>query len=145
MNKLGCRVIFEPGRLIAGNAGILVTEVLYVKEGEGRTFVIVDAAMNDLIRPTLYDAYHRIGPVVRDGRAARSSATSSARSARPAISSPAAAPCRARSRRPPRRLFGRRLRRGAGRHLQFPPARAGGAGQRRAISPSCARARPMMS
>ena len=63
MNKIGCRVIFEPGRLIAGNAGILVTEVIYVKEGEGRNFVIVDAGMNDLVRPTLYDAYHRIGPV----------------------------------------------------------------------------------
>jgi diaminopimelate decarboxylase len=67
MNKIGCRVIFEPGRLIAGNAGILVTEVIYVKEGEGRNFVIVDAAMNDLIRPTLYDAYHRIGPVRETG------------------------------------------------------------------------------
>ena len=63
MNKIGCRVIFEPGRLIAGNAGILVTGVVYVKDGGDRTFVIVDAAMNDLIRPTLYDAYHRIGPV----------------------------------------------------------------------------------
>jgi diaminopimelate decarboxylase len=63
MNKIACRVIFEPGRLIAGNAGILVTEVVYVKTGGDRTFVIVDAAMNDLIRPTLYDAYHRIGPV----------------------------------------------------------------------------------
>jgi diaminopimelate decarboxylase len=63
MNKIGCRVVFEPGRLIAGNAGILVTEVLYLKEGGDRTFVIVDAAMNDLVRPTLYDAYHRIGPV----------------------------------------------------------------------------------
>ncbi len=63
MNKIGCRVVFEPGRLIAGNAGILVTQVIYVKEGQDRTFVIVDAAMNDLIRPTLYDAYHRIGPV----------------------------------------------------------------------------------
>jgi diaminopimelate decarboxylase len=63
MNKIGCRLIFEPGRLIAGNAGILVTEVIYVKEGEGHTFVVVDAAMNDLIRPTLYDAFHRIGPV----------------------------------------------------------------------------------
>ena len=64
MNKIGCRVLFEPGRMIAGNAGILVTEVLYVKEGGDRTFVIVDAAMNDLVRPTLYDAHHRIGPVV---------------------------------------------------------------------------------
>ncbi len=62
MNKIGCRVLFEPGRLIAGNAGILVAEVLYVKAGGERTFVVVDAAMNDLIRPTLYDAYHRIGP-----------------------------------------------------------------------------------
>ncbi len=64
MNKIGCRVLFEPGRLIVGNAGILVTEVLYVKEGGDRTFVVVDAAMNDLVRPTLYDAHHRIGPVV---------------------------------------------------------------------------------
>ena len=60
---LGAKLIFEPGRLIAGNAGILVCEVAYVKEGEGKTFVIVDAAMNDLIRPTLYEAYHAIWPV----------------------------------------------------------------------------------
>ena len=61
--KLNCRAIFEPGRLIVGNAGVLVTKVLYVKEGEGKTFVIVDAAMNDLIRPTLYEAHHEIKPV----------------------------------------------------------------------------------
>ena len=61
---LGVRLIFEPGRMIAGNAGVLVTQVLYVKEGEGRTFLIVDAGMNDLIRPALYDAYHEIKPVV---------------------------------------------------------------------------------
>ncbi len=67
MNKIGCRVIFEPGRLIAGNAGILVAQVIYVKEGGDRTFVIVDAAMNDLVRPTLYDAWHRIGPVIESG------------------------------------------------------------------------------
>jgi diaminopimelate decarboxylase len=60
---LGCRLIFEPGRLIIGNAGILATRVLYVKQGEAKTFVIVDAAMNDLIRPTLYDAHHEIVPV----------------------------------------------------------------------------------
>jgi diaminopimelate decarboxylase len=60
---LGLRLVFEMGRLIAGNAGVLVTEVIYVKEGAGKTFVIVDAAMNDLIRPTLYDAYHDIKPV----------------------------------------------------------------------------------
>ncbi|WP_350335492.1 diaminopimelate decarboxylase [Coralliovum pocilloporae] len=63
VRALDCKVIFEPGRLIAGNAGLLVTEVVYVKEGEGKTFVIVDAAMNDLIRPTLYEAWHEIGPV----------------------------------------------------------------------------------
>lgn len=60
---LGCRLIFEPGRLIAGNAGILVASVLYVKRGEAKTFVIIDAAMNDLVRPTLYDAHHEILPV----------------------------------------------------------------------------------
>jgi diaminopimelate decarboxylase len=60
---LGCKLIFEPGRLIVGNAGILVTRVLYVKRGEAKTFVIVDAAMNDLIRPTLYDAHHDIRTV----------------------------------------------------------------------------------
>jgi diaminopimelate decarboxylase len=60
---LGCTLIFEPGRLIVGNAGILLTRVIYVKRGEAKTFVIVDAAMNDLVRPTLYEAYHDIKPV----------------------------------------------------------------------------------
>lgn len=60
---LGLKVILEPGRLIAGNAGILVSSVIHVKEGEAKNFLIVDAAMNDLIRPTLYDAYHAIRPV----------------------------------------------------------------------------------
>jgi diaminopimelate decarboxylase len=60
---LDCTLIFEPGRLIVGNAGILVTRVIYVKHGEARNFVIVDAAMNDLIRPTLYEAYHDLLPV----------------------------------------------------------------------------------
>jgi diaminopimelate decarboxylase len=60
---LNCRLIFEPGRLLVGNAGILVTRVLFVKEGEAKKFVVVDAAMNDLIRPTLYEAYHEIWPV----------------------------------------------------------------------------------
>jgi diaminopimelate decarboxylase len=60
---LGCRLIFEPGRLIVGNAGILVTRVLFVKRGEAKNFVVVDAAMNDLIRPTLYDAHHEIWSV----------------------------------------------------------------------------------
>ena len=63
IKPLGLKTIFEPGRLIVGNAGILVTEVIFVKEGDARNFVIVDAAMNDLIRPTLYDAFHIIRPV----------------------------------------------------------------------------------
>ncbi|MDH6234071.1 diaminopimelate decarboxylase [Mesorhizobium soli] len=63
--KLGLKVMFEPGRLIVGNAGILVSEVIYVKEGDAKNFLIVDAAMNDLIRPTLYDAFHDIKPVVQ--------------------------------------------------------------------------------
>ncbi|MBW8282361.1 MAG: diaminopimelate decarboxylase [Rhizobium sp.] len=61
---LDCKIVAEPGRLIVGNAGILVTDVIYVKDGGDKTFVIVDAAMNDLIRPTLYDAHHEIRPVV---------------------------------------------------------------------------------
>jgi diaminopimelate decarboxylase len=60
---LGCRLIFEPGRLLVGNAGVLVARVLYVKHGEAKTFVIVDAGMNDLVRPTLYEAHHEIRPV----------------------------------------------------------------------------------
>jgi diaminopimelate decarboxylase len=60
---LGCTLIFEPGRLLVGNAGILLTRVLYLKRAEAKTFVIVDAAMNDLVRPTLYYAYHEIRPV----------------------------------------------------------------------------------
>jgi diaminopimelate decarboxylase len=60
---LGCELIFEPGRLIAGNAGILVAKVIYVKKTDSRDFLIVDAAMNDLIRPSFYEAYHEILPI----------------------------------------------------------------------------------
>jgi diaminopimelate decarboxylase len=68
---LDCRLIFEPGRLIVGNAGILVTRVLFVKRGEAKNFIVVDAAMNDLIRPTLYDAHHEIRPVAEPAAARR--------------------------------------------------------------------------
>jgi diaminopimelate decarboxylase len=68
---LGCTLIFEPGRLIVGNAGILLTRVLYVKRGEAKTFVVVDAAMNDLVRPTLYEAWHDIWPVQEPAGGAR--------------------------------------------------------------------------
>jgi diaminopimelate decarboxylase len=62
-HNLGCTLMFEPGRLIVGNAGILVARVIHVKHGDGKNFVIIDAAMNDLIRPTLYEAHHDILPV----------------------------------------------------------------------------------
>jgi diaminopimelate decarboxylase len=61
--SLGAKVVMEPGRMMVGNAGILVTQVIYVKKTDGHAFVIVDGAMNDLIRPTLYEAHHEIHPV----------------------------------------------------------------------------------
>lgn len=63
VGHLGCELVFEPGRMLVGNAGVMVTRVLYVKEAAERRFVIVDAAMNDLIRPALYEAWHDIKPV----------------------------------------------------------------------------------
>jgi diaminopimelate decarboxylase len=63
---IDCTLIFEPGRVIAGNAGILVTKVLYTKSNEEKNFVVVDAGMNDLIRPSLYNSYHQIQPVMMD-------------------------------------------------------------------------------
>ena len=64
LGHLGCEIEIEPGRLIAGNAGLLVSSVIYMKSGEGRDFLILDAAMNDLIRPAMYDAHHDIIPVI---------------------------------------------------------------------------------
>ena len=64
LGHLNCEIEIEPGRLIAGNAGILVSQVIYVKEGEDRKFLILDAAMNDLIRPAMYEAHHDIDPVI---------------------------------------------------------------------------------
>ncbi len=64
VGHLGCEIEIEPGRLIVGNAGLMVSEVIYVKSGEGRDFLILDSAMNDLIRPAMYDAHHDIIPVI---------------------------------------------------------------------------------
>ena len=64
VGDLGCEIEIEPGRLISGNAGVLLTSVIYVKSGEGRDFLILDGAMNDLIRPAMYDAHHDIVPVI---------------------------------------------------------------------------------
>jgi diaminopimelate decarboxylase len=69
--SLDCTLVFEPGRLIVGNAGVLVTRVLYVKNGDAKTFVIVDAGMNDLVRPTLYEAHHEIRPIIEPSAGAR--------------------------------------------------------------------------
>lgn len=63
VGHLGCHLVFEPGRLLVGNAGILVSRVIYVKSGRTRRFVIVDAAMNDLMRPAMYDSWHEIKPL----------------------------------------------------------------------------------
>ena len=68
LKQSGCTIILEPGRSLVGNAGILVTRVIYTKEGEAKNFVVVDAGMNDLIRPSLYEAYHEIVPVVKKKR-----------------------------------------------------------------------------
>ena len=64
VGHLGCEIEIEPGRLIAGNAGVLLARVIYRKAGEGRDFLILDAAMNDLVRPAMYDAWHDIVPVI---------------------------------------------------------------------------------
>ncbi len=69
VGDLGCEIEIEPGRLISGNAGLLVASVIYVKEGEGRDFLILDAAMNDLVRPSMYGAHHDIVPVIEPGAA----------------------------------------------------------------------------
>jgi diaminopimelate decarboxylase len=66
VRPLGCRLLIEPGRALVGPAGVLLTRVLYIKENRTKTFVVVDAAMNDLIRPVLYDAMHPITPAIRD-------------------------------------------------------------------------------
>ncbi|WP_138421937.1 diaminopimelate decarboxylase [Maritimibacter alexandrii] len=64
VGDLGCEIEIEPGRLIAGNAGLMVSSVIYLKHGEGRDFLILDSAMNDLVRPSMYDAHHDIVPVI---------------------------------------------------------------------------------
>ena len=91
LRGLGVHLLLEPGRAIVGPAGVLLTRVLYRKRNDGKKFVVVDAAMNDLLRPSLYDAYHEIVPVVfRPGTGDRGeSRCGRARYAKPAISLPA--------------------------------------------------------
>src|SRR5262249_47499463 len=68
LRELGLRILVEPGRFLVGNAGVLVTRVLYIKETGQKKFAIIDAGMNDLIRPALYQSYHQIVPVIQPGR-----------------------------------------------------------------------------
>ena len=68
LGHLDVQIDLEPGRMIAGNAGILLSRVIWVKRGTERDFLIIDAAMNDLIRPAMYDAYHDIIPVIQTKR-----------------------------------------------------------------------------
>jgi hypothetical protein len=134
VGHLGCEIEIEPGRLVVGNAGILVTKVIYVKSGEGRDFLILDGAMNDLIRPAMYDAHHDIVPV-REPAGGRDGAL---RHRRPGLrkrrylrqGAPDAALAGGRSGRLSR---GRRLWRGDGQRIQHPAACAGGAGAWRSI------------
>ena len=141
-HNLGCTLMFEPGRMIVGNAGILVTRVIYVKPGDAKNFVIIDAAMNDLIRPTLYEAHHDILPV-----------REAAKGARTIVADVVGPVCetgdylaldrthaRAEVRRSPGDHDRGRLRRGAVRHLQHPRAGAGSAGQGRPVRGGAARA-----
>ena len=137
---LDCKLIFEPGRLIVGNAGILVTRVLYVKRGEAKNFVIVDAAMNDLIRPTLYEAHHDIRPVAEPAAAARRIRADVVGPVCEtgdflALDRDLAEPEAGRS---ARHHDGRRLWRGAGRHLQYARPGAGSAGQWRRMGAGAA-------
>ena len=129
--RLGRRLIFEPGRLIAGNAGILVTRVIYVKKAEHKTFVIVDAAMNDLVRPTLYEAHHEIvaGAPACGADDYRRYRRPGLRNRRFSGAWPVAT--RTAAGRPLRHHVGGRLWCRSGRNLQFASAGPGGFGQRR--------------
>ena len=73
LKKNKVKIIFEPGRSIIGNTGVLLTKVIYIKESKNRKFVILDAAMNDLIRPALYNAYHNIIPIQKNNKVIKNS------------------------------------------------------------------------
>ena len=98
LKDLGLKILVEPGRFIVGNAGVLLTRCLYEKKGSAKTFKIVDAGMNDLIRPALYEGHHEIVPLKEPATERASPWMSSGRSARAAISSARTATCRTSSR-----------------------------------------------
>ena len=147
LGNLGARILFEPGRVFVGNAGILVSRVIYVKKGAAKTFVIVDAAMNDLIRPTLYDAYHDIRPVRRaDAAAPRAGRRRGRRHLRDRRLSRARPPAAAARCRRSRRHHDRRAPTARCRPAPTTPARSCPRSWSRAATlRSSARARPMTS
>ena len=135
LGDLGCALVLEPGRLLVGNAGILVSRVIYVKQGASRTFIICDAAMNDLIRPAMYEAYHDIRPVTEApagaillfGRRRRSGLRKRRYVCPTAITSTLG------NRRLDRHRYGGRLRRHHVFDLQYSTVGAGSAGQQRVL------------
>ena len=134
LGHLGCEIEIEPGRLIVGNAGILVSRVIYLKSGEGRDFLILDAAMNDLIRPAMYDAHHDIVPVQEAAPGSRRRrSTSSGRSANRATPSRARGCCRPGRGRSGGLSQRRRLWRGHVERVQHAAARPRGSRQRGSI------------
>ncbi len=133
------QLVLEPGRSLVGNAGVLLTTVQYLKHGEARNFAIVDAAMNDLLRPALYDAWHGLRPV----RRTQQRRPRALRRRRPGLrkrrlSRPATRALALEAGRPAGRVLGRRLRHDHGRQLQHPPARGRGHGRRRPHAPGAA-------
>jgi hypothetical protein len=114
-------VLIEPGRSLVGNAGVCLTEVLYLKPGEQKNFCIVDAAMNDLPRPAMYQAFHRIVPLQRGrGRGRLRRGRPGVRKRRLARARP---PAGGAAGRPAGGAVGRRLLHEHGQQLQHPPAR----------------------
>ena len=132
VGHLGCEIDIEPGRLIAGNAGVLLSRAIYRKHGEGRDFLILDAAMNDLVRPAMYDAWHDIVPVVEPAAGVEMAEVD--------VVGPVcetgdtfatgAADAAGGGRRPRRLPLGGRLRGGDGVGIQLAAAGARGAGAR---------------
>ena len=133
-------LLFEPGRFLVGDAGVLLTRVLYLKPGEGHDFAIVDAAMNDLLRPALYDAWHdgRTRAAARRAGAALADRRTGVRERRFPRARP---PARPGGRRPPRRARRRRVRVRDELQLQLAPARLRGRRRRRHACISSVRAR----
>ena len=136
LRDLGIRILVEPGRFLIGNAGVLLTRVRYIKQTGRKKFVIVDAGMNDLIRPALYQSYHEIVPVIQTPNRAGARARKQDRHRRAGVRVGRFLCARPRNVRPARRRFARDHERGRvricdGVELQFASATGRSAGSRR--------------